>query len=82
MKFSFGWNGSIPNKVAVIFIQDHYIFHTTILRYQYRDGLISLYLLCDIFKISIDIVCTIGWFYELFNHIILKSVIIRSGSTQ
>ena len=82
MKFSFGWNGSIPNKVAVIFIQDHYIFHTNSWRYQHRDGLISVYITCDGFTIRIDIVGEIGWFYKLFDHIICKNIVIKRGSRQ
>ena len=82
LKFSFGWNGSRPNEVAIKIIEEHYIFNTTIWRYQYRDGLTRVYLPCDGFSISIDIVGALGCFYELFNHIVYNIVVIRSGSRQ
>ena len=68
--------------VAVKVIQDHHIFHTTSWKYQYRARLISVYLTCDGFTISIDIVGSIGWFYYLFGRIIFKNIFIRSGSRQ
>ena len=82
LKISFGWNGGIPNEVAIKVIQDHYIFHTTSRRYQYRAGFISVYLPCDGFKIIIDMVGAHGWLYELFNYIICKNGVIRSGSSK
>ena len=80
LKFRFWWNGGSPNEVAFKVIQDHYISHTTSWIYHYRDGFISVYLPCDGYTIIIDIVGAIGWFYELLDHIICKSVSVGSGS--